>query len=208
MVYPVAIVLVLTAACGPNITNPSGTCGTRSSGGRIGYHAPDGDDVWVPDCQNPLLREYWRAFSKDGQTAYLIPRPDGAPELQPVCTDPQHQLRGLVDRYLLCAAGMTADQVTVINRIDLADALRITHFLHTQLKFVTISGGRGIQPFAIPSDILDACTLGGHVNSAELEAICESERVAVRNGIEPRVPATGPGGAELVSRLNELYGIP
>lgn len=81
------------------ITNSSGTCGTRSAGVRAGYHVPDDDDVWVPDCQNSLDREYWRVYSKDGVTGYVIPRPDGAPQLAIPCADSQHDLHPLVVRY-------------------------------------------------------------------------------------------------------------
>jgi hypothetical protein len=205
----VVVVIVLGAGCGqPNITNPSGTCGTRSDGGRAGYHVPADSDTWVPDCQNILLREYWRVFTQDGKTAYVIPRPDGAPELKPICSDPQNDLRALVDRYQLCATAQTPEQAAIVNHIELSDALRITHFLHTQLKFVMTPGGLGIQPFPLPSDVIDACALAGHVNSTALEAICQSERDSLRNGIEPALPFTGLGGAELASRLNELYGIP
>ncbi len=65
----VATLFAVTAGwgCGHHeITNPSGTCGTRSNGSRAGY-AFSGD-TWVPDCQSPLLREYWRTFSSSGAT--------------------------------------------------------------------------------------------------------------------------------------------
>jgi hypothetical protein len=98
--------------------------------------------------------------------------------------------------------------VDVINHIALPDALRITRFLHTQLRFVVTQDALGIQPYPIPSDIVDACALEGQANSTELEAICQSVRDEISSGIERQVAYTGPGGAELVVRLNELYGIP
>ena len=203
-----AVALCLGGCAQSGFANPSGTCGTRSDGGRAGYQAPGPGDRWVPDCQNPLQREYWRAFSQDGDTAYVIPRPDGAPELSTPCTDADHGLHPVVVRYQLCAAAESAAQVDVINHIDLSDALQVTHFLHTQLQFVVTQDGLGIQPFPIPSDVLDACSLGGQSNSPELESICQSVRDAVSGGIEMRGDYTGPGGAELVARLNQLYGIP
>jgi hypothetical protein len=204
-----AIAFAAVAGCDqPSITNPSGTCGTRSGGGRAGYQVPGDDDQWIPDCQNPLHREYWRVFSQDGQTGYVIPRPDGAPELQSPCDDPRHDLHPVVDRYELCAGADSAEKVEIINHVELSDALRVTHFLHTQLKFAVTEDALGIRPFPIPADIVDACVAGERVNSAELEAICQRERDRIRSGIDIGFAYTGVGAQELVMRLNELYGIP
>ena len=203
-----AAVVLCAGGCGQlTFANPSGTCGTRSGGGRAGYQVPGPDDQWVPDCQNALLREYWRVFSQDGESAYVIPRPDGAPELSSPCTDANHDLHTVVVRYDLCSAAGSTEQVNTINHIELSDALRVIHFLHTQLKFVVTEDPLGIQPFPIPSDIIDACALGAGLNSSELEAICERERDRLRSGVDVGFSYTGPGGAELVTRLNELYGI-
>lgn len=191
-----------------NITNPSGTCGTRSDGGRVGYHGPSANDQWVPDCQNPLLREYWRVFSQDGNTAYVIPRPDGAPELSTPCSDAYHDLHAVVVRYELCSFAESEEQVNIINHIELSDALHVTHFLHTQLKFAVTQDTLGIHPFPIPGDILDACVLGGQVNPLELESICQSWRDAIASGNDGPLVYSGPGAVDLVTRLNELYGIP
>ena len=162
----------------------------------------------MPDCKNLLLREYWRVFSQDGSGAYVIPRPDGAPYLSTPCADAQDELHATVVRYELCSAASTAEQVAIVNHIELSDALRITHFLHTQLRFVVTQDGIGIEPFPIPSDIVDACAVSGQPNPAELETICQGVRDEISGGIEGPVGYTGPGGAELVTRLNELYGIP
>jgi len=164
--------------------------------------------MWVPDCQNPLLREYWRVFSSDGVSAYAIPRPDGAPELGVPCADPQAELHSLVDRYELCATAGAADP-SVINNIQLSDALRITHYLHTQLKFVVSSQYfLGIQPFAIPADVVDACALDGGSNSTDLESICQYVRDYALKGVEAPFTSTDAGTSELAMRLNQLYGIP
>jgi hypothetical protein len=160
----------------------------------------------VPDCQSALLREYWRTFTPDGTTAYVLPRPDGAPELQPVCLDSQSDLRNIVELYHLCSAANNSDEVAVVNHIQLGDALRITHFLHSQLKFVVTTDGIGIQPFPIPSDILDACALDAGASSQELQAICDRELDRVLTGSLVAFTYNGPGAVELVLRLNQLYG--
>ena len=64
------------------------------------------------------------------------------------------------------------------------------------------------DPWPIPSDIVDACGLQPAANSAALTAVCERERAGLQSGFENATGYTGPGGVELVTRLNELYGIP
>lgn len=203
-----ALMVAASAGCDRvTIANPSGTCGTRRGEVRSGYDVPDDDDIWVPDCQNPLTREYWRVYSRDGVTAYVIPRPDGAPELATSCADSQHKLHPLLIRYELCSAASSMEQVEVINHIALGDALVVTNFLHTQLRFVNTEVGLGIQPFPIPADIVDACALGGGMNSSDLEAVCQRERDRIRSGLGIGFSYSGPGAVELVARLNELYGV-
>jgi hypothetical protein len=189
------------------ITNPSGTCGTRAADVRAGYHVPAADDRWVPDCQGTLAREYWRVYSKDGVTGYIIPRPDGAPQLAAPCADSQHDLHPLVVRYALCSAADSAEKVDVINHIALSDALGVAHFLHRQLKFAISQDSLGIRPFPIPADIVDACALDGGTNSSDLESICQRERDRLRSGTDIGFSYTGPGASELVMKLNQLYGI-
>ena len=193
-----------------SIENPSGSCGTRVDRGREGYSAPGAGQVWVPDCANPLNREYWRVSTVDGTTAFMLPRPDGEPYLQPACADPQHALADLVGRYHLCASAMSSEEVDLVNAMELADALRVGHYLHEQLRFVTVGGEAAvaISPYPLPSDIVDACRIGGGANPAELEALCERERERLRSGSEIGYAYTGPGAVALVARLNQLYGVP
>lgn len=203
----VALVLGLVGGCaeeGPSVANPSGTCGVSRSGARAGYHAPNGS-VWVFDCQNPLHREYWRVFSDDGKVAYVIPRPDGSPAFHAACADVADPLHELVSKYSLCASASDAQQVEAVNHIALADAIRVTHFLHGQLRFV--AGGVGIDPYPLPSDIVDACDLAGHTNSVELQAMCDREKDRLHSGIDIGFTYEGSGAVELAARLNELYGV-
>lgn len=202
------LVVIAGAGCGQStIINPSGTCGTRPGEVRAGYHVPDKDDTWVPDCQNALAREYWRVYSKDGRTGYVVPRPDGAPQLMAPCADSQHELNPLVVRYQLCSAASRVEQVALINQIALSDALVVARFLHKQLKFAVTQNALGIQPFPISADIVDACALAEGKNSSDLEAICKRERDRLRSGIDIGFSYTGDGAGELVARLNQLYGI-
>lgn len=181
-------------------------CTVPDDGSRAGYHSAQGS-IWIVACENPLRREYWRVFLVDSQHAAMIPRPDGAPELQPACANPDHLLHGLVERYALCTPVADTAQLMRVNTMLPEDALQIARFLHTQLRFRMTQDGMGITPYPIPSDILDACALHPEANSAELTAICERERERTQSGHEVGFFYTGAGAVELVERLNELYGI-
>lgn len=197
---------MLAASCGAEIANPTGSCEASGDGARAGYHAP-GESTWLPDCQNSLLREYWRVFAVSAASSYTIPRLDGEPRLQPACVDASHTMAPLVARYGLCAAAMNDEEVRRVNDMAPIDALTLTHFLHLQLRFTTTDNGLGIDPFPIPADILDACALHAGSNSADLSALCERERDRLQSGIGIGFSYTGPGATELAAHLNELYGI-
>jgi hypothetical protein len=203
------------------VVNPTGSCGTIPDPGRIGPSS-DGTDVLVPDCQNPLRRNYWRVRTLDGRHAWTVPRMDGDPRLQPICADANDPLHPLVERYDLCAPADSEGKVEIVNNMDLADALRLTHFLEGQLRFVAVPvpivpmslspappGSTTIQPFPDWDEVVEACAL--HPNSADLETICENLRKnldVVNEGILclPDFFA-GPTAVELAARMNELYGI-
>jgi hypothetical protein len=205
-----SIILVLAMGCGRanrSVVNPTGSCGTRADPGRVGSDASS--DTWVPDCQNPLLREYWRVKTTDGTSAYTIPRLDGTPQLQPSCADANDALHALVERYALCAAADSEAKVNLVNNMELADALLLTHFLHARLKFAvqeaiaSAPDTTSIEPYPLSGDILDACAL--HPNSPELQAMCVRERNNLMGGLG--LTYTGPAAVELAARLNELYGV-
>ena len=136
--------------------------------------------------------------------AYIIPRPDGAPELQAACNDEAHPLNELVASNFLCQSATSSQQVEAINNLDPNDALAVTKFLHQQLLFTY---DESITPFPIPSDIIDACDMRSFENEVELEALCEVEEQRLSGGIEIGIIYSGPAAEQLVSRLNELYGI-
>ncbi len=188
------------------IENPTGNCVAPDSGGRAGYHHP-GDTQWLPDCKNPLSREYWRVFATTPETAYLMPRPDGYVGLQPACTNEDHPLHPVVLEHSLCKPASSPAEVARINAIHPRDALAIAHELHASLRFVATDDGLGIEPFPIPSDIIDACKLHANDDLPELAAICQREEERLASGQNIGFRYEGPGAVELAKRLNELYGI-
>lgn len=206
--------LVLVAACDDSgspqatqdafeVENPSGDCETPDNGDRAGYHASAGT-VWVPDCQNPLAREYWRVFAVDSEHAAMIPRPDGAEGLAPACADAGHPLHAIVERYGLCHAAASSAEVELVNAMAIGDALQVARELQRQLRFTH----RGdLAPFAPPTDILDACALRPQ-ESAALREMCEREQKRLESGNDIGFDYAGIGGVELAQRLNEIYGIP
>jgi len=190
----------------PLAVNPSGSCRAEGDGSRAGYHVATNSE-WLPDCQNPLEREYFRVFAQSATSTYMIPRPDGSPYLQPVCADPSHALRPLVDRYALCDAADSEAKVNLANDMLPADALDLARYMHGQLRFEVTDDFAGLSPYPFPSDIIDACELHPAENSAEFEAICKRERDRLKSGFDIGFSYTGPGAVELATRLNELYGI-
>jgi hypothetical protein len=186
------------------VENPSGSCEASGDGSRAGYHSAAGT-TWLPDCRNTLQREYWRVFAQARDSAYVIPRPDGARELGRACSDPAHELNSVVVKYSLCGAASSPAEVERVNNMQPVDALAITHFMHGMLRF--ISTGSGVSPYPLPTDILDACALHPDGASAELRFICDRERDRLSSGQEIGFDYSGPGAIELAELLNELYGI-
>lgn len=200
--------LVFTAACPPDkVPNPTGSCEAAGTGARAGYHAPGPDAQWLPDCKNPLLREYWRVFARGPNSASTIPRPDGEELLQPACAGPAHELAEIVKRYGLCEQATSSEQVEIVNSMKPADALAVTHFLHGQLRFVADTKAMSIRPYAIPAEIIEACDLHPGRNSQALNEMCDREKDRWNSGSGVGFYYTGPGAVELAERLNELYGV-
>jgi hypothetical protein len=187
------------------IDNPTGDCAAPDSGARQGYHQPDDGDVWLRDCELNLNRELWRVFAQSPSRAYVVPRPDGAAALRPVCAgDDAAGVRPTLDRYTLCSA---SPDITLVNAMDPADALAITHYLHSQLRFEATVDQTGITPFALKCDVRDACELEPN-QSSELETVCMEVRDSLASGTDIGIDYSGPAAMELAALLNELYGIP
>jgi hypothetical protein len=190
------------------IPNPTGACKAPDNGARRGYSSPEPGSVWLPDCANPLRREYWRVYAVSADSAYVLPRPDGARELSVVCNASTHPLKALVERYRLCALASTAADVAVINDMRPADALTLTHFMHTQLLFEVTEGipNAYLLPYPLPSDVLDACALHPGTNTSAMQADCELTQHFVDTGLET-APEYSQSASELARLLDELYGI-
>jgi hypothetical protein len=188
---------------GTAVDNPSGDCRAHGDGGRAGYHSPAGL-AYLPDCMNPLQREYYRVFVDDDGLASMIPRPDGAFIGAGLCDGDDPEVMSLVERYPLCDETLDAAGVERINSMQPGDALRVARLLHERLIF-TIPDGE-LTPFAPPTDILDACALSSDP-SAQLTSLCEREADRLQSGNEIGFSYEGVGAAELARLLNRLYGI-
>lgn len=215
LVLPLSLLLACTSASAPppadagaarfEVENPSGSCVAPNDGSRAGYHSSAGLP-WVLDCQNPLAREYWRVFAVDPEHAAMIPRPDGSGYLQAACTDSTQALHAITQTYGLCKSASNSAEVERVNSMAIGDALLVAREQHRQLRFTHVRDD--IQPFPVPSDIVDACNLHDNATLPELQAMCERERGRLESGNDIGFSYGGPGGLELAKRLNELYGIP
>jgi hypothetical protein len=186
--------------------NPTGTCAATDNGARLSGPLDDPDDVWIPDCNNVLEREYWRVFVRESGSAYIVPSPEGPPQYYgSACGDPQHPLFEIVGRYSFCDL-TNPDAAPLIASMDLHDALAVAHYFHEQLEF---SFARGFSPQAFMEDVVAACELRSPEDSPEYATLCDRERARFESGSGTTADATyeGQGGADLAYHLNELYGI-
>ncbi len=192
----------LLAACGggqPGPVNPqtAASCAAEGdNGSRAGYHAA-ADSTWVPDCELPLGREYWRVFKTSESSAYVMPRPDGAAELAALCEADDAALREALDRATLCAAN---PDIASVNTMKPADAIRVARALHSKLRFRAEGGS--VVPFAVPTDVADACAMGA---PKVLNAACERAKNPGAN--EMAFAYTKAEAEALAPLLNRLYGI-
>lgn len=145
-------------------TNPTGTCqpkdNAKNNGARPKYHSPGAGDTYLPDCNAPLNREYWRVFAKSGGSAYVIPRMDafGVAAKYGMCTG-DNELSSFFKKYGLCKESLDSADVEVLNNMQPFEALSMTHALHKHLCFqAQATGDSGsITPWAADDDIVDVC---------------------------------------------------
>lgn len=188
------------------VDNPSGGCVAQDNGGRV-EHSPLATDVYLPDCQLDLAREYYRVFVKDDDRAYMIPRPDNHPAFVWACINEQNPLHATLQRYSLCQSeALDGEQVEAVNSMLPADALAIAHYLHDRLVFFTTEGG--VSPYPMAQDILDLCKDDEQFRNGPMRERCDFE-LAAEDGPRDSIgwSHTGEQARVLVTALNELYGI-
>ena len=194
---------ILVVACAPNVDNPSGDCSAEADGRRSGFHLPDRDNTYLPDCQNPLDRELWRVFAQSESSAYIMPRPDATGLSYGVCNGEDEEMAILFASYGLCEEYGDPD---VINNIAPTDALSITNTLHQLLRFEIDDAGM-ISPWAPDDDIIAACELTDSADAQEycelLESRCDRWGTCTDIGYIPSNEAV----EALVPAINQLYGI-
>ena len=226
----------LASVGGNPIQNPSGDCHIKEStnnGARQGYHSPASSDVYMPDCKNPLKEELWRVFAKkvkneEGKSniaAYIIPRPDRLGIEYGLCNGRSSnsdsseekagvsisQIKEIAGKYGLCDERAVPK---IINNMTINDALVLTNFFHSQIKFE--SRNDSIYPWVPDTDILAACELVPISNSTATNEVIEqtgnfcaaikgrcSGQTCTGISISPSAEVV----KELVPTLNELYGV-
>jgi len=203
------MLLLLALACGPSsadIPNPTGDCEADGDGSRACYHSPAPGEVWLPDCALELAREYWRVFAMDVDLAYMIPRPDGAPDLAELCAGDDAGLVAILDAYTLCDS---APDVVQVNAMDPADALTIAHALHEGLAFENVEVGTGswtVQPAVLDTDLVDLCLVNEDpVLDADCEVILDSRDA--ESCLDIGLAWDEATGDAVAAALNALYGI-
>jgi hypothetical protein len=193
----------------PLVRNPTGDCTAPPGNGARPGHGP-ANWRYLPDCQAPLNREYYRVFAWSESVASMFPRPDGAPGTAQICANEASdtELRALLDRYTLCDAQPNIER---INAMKAADALAIGHALHVRMRFVA-SGGE-VSPFPYDDDVLAVCDAKPELAKGVLADRCAYTRDLARRAAEGpvaevyRMPPDSEG-PPLAKALNEIYGVP
>lgn len=185
--------------------NPTGDCEPDGDGSRTG-HDP-GDSQYLPDCDPPLLREYYRVFAQEDKTAYMIPRPDTLGLRYGYCDGDDRELGELFDRNGLCVP--IADP-EVVNSMTPADALQIAHVLHEELVFVAEQHDESwsVWPGAMSDDVVAACDRAA-VDLSDAQDACRfhREKVTSKSHDDLGRSYTRAEAEQLAPALNELYGI-
>ncbi len=177
-----------------NSTSTSTSTSTSASedGSRPGYHTPDASDKYLPNCRNPLRREYWRVFQSQDGSAYMIPRPDGLGDKYQICSSDQRlststgaplndeSIADKARKYGLCGniniselnensnGNVHSHSIGDINSMEPDDALEFSTIFHRQLEFV--QDGEFIDPYVPDEDILAACEALGANGAATATA--------------------------------------
>lgn len=190
-----------------DLVNPTGACGLRTNPSLAGFYGSH--HLWVPDCQSPR-REYWRVFTKGGNRAWMLPRPDGAADLSEICQSPAHTLAAAIDRYKLCQPA-DRETVRVVNNMDLSDATQIARFLNSRLHFrvielptgvATKSKGYHVHPYPVPADVKEIC------NNFVSQAPPDFARRCFSSGDGAAYfYRTRADGEFLAANLNRMYGV-
>src|SRR4051794_39553191 len=102
----------------PQVRNPTGDCvAPPGNGARPGH-----SHSWryLPDCQAPLRREYYRVFAWSESVASMFPRPDFAPSTAQICTSEAagSPLRAVFERYTLCDSQPNIERVNAMKAVD------------------------------------------------------------------------------------------
>jgi len=197
------------------VTNPTGTCqpkdNAKDNGARPKYHSP-GASTYLPDCDAPLNREYWRVFAKSESSAYVIPRIDafGVAAKYGMCTG-DDELSSLFKKYRLCKETLDSADVEVLNNMKPSEALNITHALHKRLCFQAQATSPSFQalqitPWGPDDDIMDLCKTTTDAAAAsycdEIKKSFECTGSCVDMAIMPSAEVV----KVIVPGLNKLYG--
>lgn len=188
------------------VDNPTGDCEADGDGSRTGHNP--GDSQYLPDCDPPLEREYYRVFAQEDETAYMIPRPDAMGIRYGYCSGDDAELADLFERNGLCVEVADPD---VVNSMTPEDALAIAHLLHENLVFVAEQQhgeSWGVLPGAMTDDVVAACDRAEVDLSDALDA-CRYHRDRASSKIHDDMGRiyTRAEAEQLAAGLNELYGI-
>jgi hypothetical protein len=160
----------------------------------------------------PTKRSYWLIYpnAEAPGTYYMMPRPDGAEEIVKACSDAASPDAPFFRQASLCESAGSSAAVQKVNRMQLADAERVSTFLHARLKFRAIevssvgAPGYSLSPYWQERDLLPLCGKPGF-DKGSLKSECD--RAKATNKIDVAYIYTKQEAELFAKSLNELYGI-
>lgn len=177
------------------VDNPSGDCGMH-------YFASHGTNYpWLPDCNLPLKRHYYR----------LLLNPDGSVNIHPglpwdliaaACDDATSPIHSEALHTGSCNDGSEGS-------LSVVEAMNLVHYLNQQLRFSPDAANQ-VTPQLIYEDItkdgVDLCLSYAEARSGSLGPICQT-LLAWHDTTPPTLTLSQAQATELAQYLNQLYGV-
>jgi hypothetical protein len=198
------LAMLVCSQCSSPAIAPSGN-GNATKSDVIGQGQVEATQLAPVEQAVATKRLYWNIYPNPEApgTYAIMPRADGTEEIQKACADSASADGQFFREQMFCefavAGSIAAKRVT---QMQLADAKRISAFLHARLKFHAYEGY--LSPYLQERDIPPLCALASF-DKGNLKAECDW----AKQGIRPSIPYNfTPEEADVAAaRLNELYGI-
>jgi hypothetical protein len=177
------------------VDNPSGDCGMH-------YFTSHGTEyAWLPDCQLPIKRHYYRLLlGVDGSTGIYPSLPWA--DFEAACVDPASPLHTAALHTASCNDGSEWS-------LSVAEGMTLVHYLNQQLRF-SVDANNQVRPDLIydddTKDGVDLCLTNAEARNGKLASTCQT-LLAWHDVTPPTLTLTQEQATQLAQHLNGLYGV-